>query len=62
MIIYHGVVKLVDPKEEIDMGSNVDDAAKVRDREVVLWDNTVTHLSRFWNDGPLVLVFLRHFG
>jgi len=44
------------------MGSAVDDATKVRDREVVLWDNTVTHLSRFWKDGPLVLVFLRHFG
>ena len=38
------------------------DAPQVEDREVVLWDNTVTRLSRFWQDGPLVLVFLRHFG
>ena len=37
-------------------------APQVEDREVVLWDNTVTRLSRFWQDGPLVLVFLRHFG
>jgi len=32
----------------------------VRDQEVVLWDNTVTRLSHFWQSGPLVLVFLRH--
>jgi hypothetical protein len=38
------------------------DVAKVRDQEVVLWDDTVTRLSRFWEDGPLVLVFLRHYG
>ena len=38
------------------------DAAKVRDQEVVLWDNTVTRLSGFWESGPLVLVFLRHYG
>ena len=38
------------------------DAAKVRDQEVVLWDNTVTRLSHFWGSGPLVLVFLRHYG
>jgi len=36
--------------------------SQVEDREVVLADNTVTRLSRFWQDGPLVLVFLRHFG
>jgi len=35
---------------------------EVRDQEVVLWDNTVTRLSRFWESGPLVLVFLRHYG
>ena len=35
---------------------------KAKDREVVLWDNTTTHLSRFWQEGPLVLVFLRHYG
>ena len=34
----------------------------VKDREVVLWDNSVTRLSRFWESGPLVLVFLRHYG
>lgn len=38
------------------------DAAKVGDQEVVLWDNTVTRLSGFWKIGPLVLVFLRHYG
>jgi hypothetical protein len=38
------------------------DAAEVRDQEVVLWDNTVTPLSRYWENGPLVLVFLRHYG
>jgi len=37
-------------------------ATEVRDQEVVLWDNTVTRLSRFWESGPLVLVFLRHYG
>ena len=37
-------------------------AMKVRDQEVVLWDNTVTRLSGFWEGGPLVLVFLRHYG
>ena len=34
----------------------------VKDHEVVLWDNTTTRLSRFWEKGPLVLVFLRHYG
>jgi hypothetical protein len=38
------------------------DATKVKDQEVVLWDDTVTRLSRFWEDGSLVLVFLRHYG
>jgi hypothetical protein len=38
------------------------DDIKVTDRDVVLWDNTTTRLSRFWQEGPLVLVFLRHFG
>jgi hypothetical protein len=38
------------------------DVTEVRDHEVVLWDNTVTRLSRFWQSGPLVLVFLRHYG
>jgi len=34
----------------------------VKDRDVVLWNNSVTRLSRFWERGPLVLVFLRHYG
>ncbi len=38
------------------------DETNVRDQEVVLWDDTVTRLRRFWEDGPLVLVFLRHYG
>lgn len=38
------------------------DDIKVRDRDIVLWDNTTTRLSRFWKEGPLVLVFLRHYG
>lgn len=37
-------------------------ADSVKDQEVVLWDNGVTRLSRFWEKGPLVLVFLRHYG
>jgi hypothetical protein len=38
------------------------DLKKVHDQEVVLWDNTVTRLSHFWQSVPLVLVFLRHYG
>ena len=38
------------------------DMDSVKDQEVVLWDNAVTRLSRFWEDGRLVLVFLRHYG
>jgi hypothetical protein len=38
------------------------DDIKVKDRDVLLWDNTTTHLSRFWQEGHLVLVFLRHYG
>jgi hypothetical protein len=30
--------------------------------EVQLWDQSLTRLHRFWEDGPLVLVFLRHYG
>jgi hypothetical protein len=29
---------------------------------VTLADGAQTHLSRLWQDQPLVLVFLRHFG
>jgi len=36
--------------------------AKVKDQDVVLWDGTIAPLSRFWAQGPLVLVFLRHYG
>lgn len=31
-------------------------------QEVQLWDYSQTPLRRFWRDGPLVLVFLRHYG
>ena len=44
------------------MGSAMDDAAEVRDREVQFADGTTLRLSRLWADGPLVLVFLRHYG
>jgi len=30
--------------------------------EVQLWDHSKSRLSRFWQEGPLVLVFLRHYG
>ena len=35
---------------------------RVMDQEVLLWDNTHTHLAHFWEEGSLVLVFLRHYG
>lgn len=38
------------------------DAADVKDHEVTLWDGTRTRLSRWWEESPLVLVFLRHYG
>jgi len=38
------------------------DMDSIKDQEVLLWDNTVTRISRFWEEGPLVLVFLRHYG
>ena len=38
------------------------DIEKVASQEVILSDGTVTRLGRFWEDGPLVLVFLRHYG
>ena len=37
-------------------------ATQIKDHVVELWDNTSTRLSRFWAQGPLVLVFLRHYG
>ena len=38
------------------------DMTEIKDREVVLWDHSVARLSQFWERGPLVLVFLRHYG
>ena len=38
------------------------DMDSIKDQKVVLWDNSVTRISRFWEEGPLVLVFLRHYG
>ena len=35
---------------------------KVHDRKVVLSDGKTVWLSGFWANGPLVLVFLRHYG
>jgi hypothetical protein len=32
------------------------------DFEVMLSDSTRTRLSSFWQDRPVALVFLRHFG
>jgi hypothetical protein len=37
-------------------------ATQIKDQQVELWDKTSTRLSRFWSQGPLVLVFLRHYG
>jgi hypothetical protein len=37
-------------------------ATQAKDQAVELWDQTSTRLSRFWEQGPLVLVFLRHYG
>ena len=34
----------------------------VHDRKVVLSDGKTVWLSSFWKKGPLVLVFLRHYG
>jgi hypothetical protein len=46
-------------RREIAMPIDMD---SIKDQEVVLWDETVTRISRFWEEGPLVLVFLRHYG
>jgi hypothetical protein len=46
-------------RREIAMPIDMD---SIKDQEVVLWDNSVIRLSRFWEEGPLVLVFLRHYG
>ena len=31
-------------------------------QEVQLWDSSRVRLNRFWKQGPIVLVFLRHYG
>jgi hypothetical protein len=49
-------------REEIAMGTAVNDSARAEDREVQLGDGSTTPLSRLWAQGPLVLVFLRHYG
>lgn len=34
----------------------------IGDLEVQLWDHSRALLGNFWQKGPLVLVFLRHYG
>ncbi len=34
----------------------------IGEQEVQLWDNSRASLGDFWQQGPLVLVFLRHYG
>jgi hypothetical protein len=34
----------------------------LKNARVLLSDGTMTRLSELWKRGPLVLVFLRHFG
>ena len=34
----------------------------IGEREVQLWDHSRVSLGEFWRQGPLVLVFLRHYG
>jgi hypothetical protein len=38
------------------------DYQKAADLTVALSDNSTKRLSEFWQERPLVLVFLRHFG
>ena len=38
------------------------DTAKIRDQEVIFWDQSTAKLKHLWKQGPLVLVFLRHYG
>lgn len=35
---------------------------EIGNRKVLLWDRTHSRLRQFWKQGPLVLVFLRHYG
>ena len=38
------------------------DMNAIGNQEVALWDRTHARLNQFWKQGPLVLVFLRHYG
>jgi hypothetical protein len=44
------------------MVAAVIDPQDLINQEVLLWDGNATQLGRLWADGPLVLVFLRHYG
>lgn len=44
------------------MAVTVKERIDLKNPEVLLWDDTTTQLSRLWAEGPLVLVFLRHYG
>jgi len=35
---------------------------EIANQDVQLWDRSHVRLSGFWKQGPLVLVFLRHYG
>ena len=35
---------------------------EIGNHEVQLWDRSLSRLRDFWEPGPLVLVFLRHYG
>ena len=41
------------------MGLNM---TEIGNQEVQLWDRSHTRLNGFWKNGPVVLVFLRHYG
>lgn len=45
--------------EETLMSLNM---TQIGNHEVQLWDRSHVRLSRFWEQEPLVLVFLRHYG
>ena len=34
----------------------------IGNQQVSLWNGSHAHLNAFWAQGPLVLVFLRHYG
>ena len=38
------------------------DMNEIGNKDVQLWDQSHSRLSQFWEQGSLVLVFLRHFG